>query len=34
MMIDTAERYTTTKKKEQQELLQKASTYTPLFPHQ
>jgi aryl-alcohol dehydrogenase-like predicted oxidoreductase len=32
MMIDAAERYTPMKKKEQQELLLKASTYKPLFP--
>jgi len=32
MMIDAAEHYTPMKKKEQQELIQKASTYTPLFP--
>jgi len=32
MMIDAAERYTPMNKKEQQELLLKASTYTPLFP--
>jgi len=32
MMIDAAERYTPMEEKEQQELLLKASTYTPLFP--
>lgn len=32
MMIDAAERYTPMNKKEQQELLLKASTYKPLFP--
>ena len=33
MMIDAAERYTPMSKKEQQELLLKASTYKPIFPH-
>jgi hypothetical protein len=32
MMIDAAERYTPMNKKEQQELLLKASAYKPLFP--
>jgi aryl-alcohol dehydrogenase-like predicted oxidoreductase len=32
MMIDTAERFTPLTKKEQEELLQKASKYKPLFP--
>lgn len=32
MMIDAAERYTLMNKKEQQEMLLKASTYKPLFP--
>jgi hypothetical protein len=30
--IDAAERYTLMEEKEQQELLQRASMYTPLFP--
>jgi aryl-alcohol dehydrogenase-like predicted oxidoreductase len=33
MMIDAAENFTPMKKEEQQELVLKASTYRPLFPH-